>query len=229
MRFSDVKGMKLMMQKKICNNIINEKNNRGSTLVEMVVCFALLGIFMACAAALISSITSIHYSIKGEMISREVSDILMNKIVSEIDGAKYYGEETEAAKYKNPQIDGNTSITMYDKTDTLVTLKRDADKGLVVHYAEILVDGMKANPDSREPMDWYFDDAVYKGFQLTGLSFYRGGSGTVSNAEEYGISDVNLSDYPPNVVLVLMKLKYDNEEDEYHYYRFVRMFNIPEA
>ena len=107
------------MKKKFLNDrkIHCKKDNQGSTLVEMIVCFALLGIFMACAAALITSITSIYYTIKGEIYSREVSDIVMTKIVSEIDGAMYF----EKLPTANPTIsEDHKSIAFSDKTDTRV-------------------------------------------------------------------------------------------------------------
>ena len=37
----------------------------GFTLVELIVCFALLGIFMVCAMLIISSVMGIYYHAKG--------------------------------------------------------------------------------------------------------------------------------------------------------------------
>ena len=211
----------------LMNNQIRKRkdNNHGTTLIEMVVCFALLGIFMACAAALISSITQIYYSIKGEMGSREVSDIVMDRIVSEIDGAKYFGS-SEAHADDNPTISAD-EITLCDKTDTRVSLSMDDGK-LIVHYFEKVVDGSIGSPNSRYATDWSFDDSFYKGFYLTNLSFYRGGGTTPSNLNEYGLADVNLSQYPTNVVLVLMEMKNDRYSGVYRYYRFITMYNVPD-
>ncbi|MBR6173287.1 MAG: prepilin-type N-terminal cleavage/methylation domain-containing protein [Eubacterium sp.] len=206
-------------------NLYRKKNDRGSTMIEMVVCFALLGIFMASAAVMISNVTSIHYEIKGELLSREVSDILMEKMVSEIDGAAYYGIGNDG----NPKIlNGNSEIELTDKTDTHVTLKM-SESQLMVHYHEILIDGSDKDPKSRNASDWKFDKNLYKGFYLTGLSFYMGGGKNPSDPDKYGLSSISMSDYPSNVVLILMKLKRQGNNEEYHYYRFVKMYNVPET
>lgn len=194
-------------------------------MIEMVVCFALLGIFMAAAAVMISNVTSIHYEIKGELLSREVSDILMEKMVSEIDGATYYGIGNDG----NPKIlNSNSEIELTDKTGTRVTLKM-SDSQLVVHYHEIEIDGSADDPKSRKASDWKFDKNLYKGFYLTGLSFYVGGGPDPSDLNKYGLSSVSMSNYPSNVVLILMKMKRQGSDEEYHYYRFVKMYNIPET
>ena len=200
------------------------KRDRGSTMIEMVVCFALLGIFMACAAGMISTVTSIHYEIKGELLSREVSDIVMEKLVSEIDGAKYYDSGSD----DNPTIkNDNSEMELTDKTDTRVILKESGGQ-LVVHYPAIEIDGSTDNPGGRKATDWKFDSNMYKGFQLTSLSFYKGGEDDPDDLADYGLSSISLKEYPPNVVLILMKMQYEDNREEYCYYRFVKMYNIPD-
>ena len=216
------KTMRIMSRRK---RSYRRKKDHGSTMIEMVVCFALLGIFMAAAAVMISNVTSIHYEIKGELLSREVSDILMEKMVSEIDGATYYGIGNDG----NPKIlNSNSEIELTDKTGTRVTLKM-SDSQLVVHYHEIEIDGSADDPKSRKASDWKFDKNLYKGFYLTGLSFYVGGGPDPSDLNKYGLSSVSMSNYPSNVVLILMKMKRQGNDEEYHYYRFVKMYNIPET
>ena len=227
-------------------NRIREKlsNNRGTTLVEMIVSFALLAIFLLSASMMITSISTMYYNIKGEIYSRQVSDIVMEKIASEIDGAKYFepvspgeGEdEEEEAESPNPTVsDDNKSIKLYDKTNTKVSLYRDesaADKGLVVHYDTILYmeSGFKNTHKSKEATDWYFDEKMYNGFKIKELKFYNCGEGatlSTGDANAYGLSGVDLSAYGKNVILVLLKTE-SERYGEYKYFRFVKMYNVPE-
>ena len=57
--------------------------NAGTTLIEMIVCFALLAIFVTAAASIIASTTNLYYQVKGETYSGQVSDILLEKILEE--------------------------------------------------------------------------------------------------------------------------------------------------
>ena len=206
------------------------KNNRGSTLVEMIVCFALLSIFLACAATMISNVTMIYYSVKGEIYAREVSDIVLGKIESEIDGALFfkpeeYGEDPSVAA-------DNKSILLYDKTYTQVKMFKDGNKGLNVQYQgfEHSINGTPIDDESREKTDWYFDKAMYNGYRIVDLSFYRGGTTITSlsadDKKNYGITDIDMKDYGSDIILVLMEMNSDRY-GEYYFYRFVKMYNMP--
>ena len=209
------------------------KDNHGTTLVEVIVTFALLAIFMVCSAMIISTITNMYYNIKGEIYSKEVSDILMEKIASELDGAQYFDD---ASKFSdNPKIlSGNDSIELYDKTGTHVTVLNDSSKGLVIHYHgfEYYDDLNLIQAKSREDTDWFFNESIYNGFKLQDIRFYRGKQSiqfnSFSDKEEHGLSGLNLDDYDENVVLVLIKLR-SEKYGTYYYHEFVKMFNVPET
>ena len=68
---------------------VHKKNNSGTTLVEIIVSFALMGIFMAAAATIIGMITSLFWDVKGETYARQVGDIVAEKIASEICGSEF--------------------------------------------------------------------------------------------------------------------------------------------
>ena len=202
------------------------RNNAGSTLVEMVVCFALLGIFMACASTLIAGIANIYYDVQGETFERQVADIVMGKIESEIDGALFFEENS-----KNPSISNNNSISLYDKTYTYVTLCRSDDKKLQVKYSAIVYEneGVLDTTKSLNATTWQFDDSVYKGFMIEELYFYKKGDTIDSTVKtNFGLSDNNLDAYGDDVVLVLLHLKSDRYGDYYNK-RYVKMYNVPET
>ena len=216
-------------KKKLNREVVFFKNNHGSTLIEMIVCFALLAIFMVCASMIISTITAMYYEIKGEIYSREVSDIVMEKIASEIDGAEYH--EGLGAASNNATISGdNKTITLYDKTGTKVSLTSSEDKGIIIKYHAYTyrMNGNKVEDKSRDETDWYFDKAMYNGFIVKDIQFYKGGASSTIDpdiADDYNISS-DLSSYGEEIILVLLKMESDRY-GTYYYHRFIRMYNAP--
>ena len=223
------------------HNALN--NSRGMTLVEMIVCFALLGIFLIAACAFISTITNIFYQVKGETYSRQVSDIILGKIESELDGAEYdagvanpkFGTEEVTVGAGTVNVD---YIELFDKTDTHVAISHDPKKkALKIHYYPIeYVDPAKASLN-RVETDWYFDESVYNGFKIEDMKMIRGdqlytllaeGDSSPYQLSKYGIDNVSAGEYPENVVVVLLHLNHYTYGD-YYTYRFVRMHNLPET
>ena len=200
-------------------------DNKGMTLIEMIVSFALLAIFLASAAAIIGTVTSMYFEIKSENYSRQVTDIVMEKIESEIDGSKY-----KAGKPKdNLRIDNSTStdtgvtptfgdsIILTDKTNTKVKIYAE-DGELVVHYYKI--------GDEYEAVDWKFDKNVYKYFRVEDLIFVKGDSiNTFSRNAEFGLT--NPGTYGNDIVGVYLKLHHPQYGD-YYSYRLVKMYNYSE-
>ncbi|SEQ11493.1 hypothetical protein SAMN02910369_01234 [Lachnospiraceae bacterium NE2001] len=214
------------MKKKIRNTLLLLNNNSGTTLIEMLVCFILLAIFLVCASSLISSISMLYYSIKGEIYAREVSDIILEKVVSEVDGAIYF-KTGDTSGGTNPVISSdNVSIDLYDKTNTHVVLEKKNNK-LNVHYPAISNIGGEGAVKSREASDWGFSNNMYNGFELTDIHFYRGGITTeINQASKYGLDGLDLKNYDNNVVLVTIQMHSDRYQD-YYYYRFIRLHNVP--
>lgn len=211
-----------------------KRNNVGSTLVEMIVCFALLAIFISSAAMIIASVTNLYYQVKGETYARQVADILMEKIAAEIEGAKYnkevpFGESgNPVVKYElNPQISQTekiSSVSLYDRTDTMVTIF--GSKGeLLIDYAPI----SRADYE-REGTVWRFDEGVYNQYKITDLKFVPGDKMNQASSRygvdlvAYGIS--SSTTYDRNIVIVFLTI----ESPKYGTYRTVRpvkMFYVP--
>ena len=209
----------------------NRRGNAGSTLVEMIVCFALLSIFISSAAMIIASVTNLYYQVKGETYSRQVADILIEKLASEIEGAKY-NEEMGFGDNGNPVIKYDyttasptekvSTITLYDRTDTLVTLYED-DGEVLIEYAPI-----NRKDYEREGTIWHFDSGVYNQYRVKDLKFVPGdktpsvyGVDTVS----YGVGNTAL--YKRNVVVVFLTIE-SPKYGEYKTVRPVKMFYVPE-
>ncbi len=201
-------------------------DNTGTTMVELIVTFALLAIFMAAAATFIGAEASLYYYVKGETYSNQVSDIILQKVESELDGAKYY--PTTGYDSPNPVVTSDYSlISLYDKTDTAVTVSANETNGLVVHYPSISIEDPTTHVfNSLSETDWKFDEAVYYGFKVKSLKIVPVKQATAAITSPYGVT-VNPDDYPANIVLVLLAIEKDGYNTFYSY-RFVKMYNLPD-
>ncbi len=204
--------------------------NAGTTLVEIIVSFALLAIFLTAAATIISTITNNYYRTKGETYAKQVSDIILEKVVSEIEGAKYEPVAEDETSTVNPLISNkhsSSTITLYDRTDTKVDIYADTgDKELKIYYYPIenKVDSSK----SRSATTWKFDKGVYNGYSIESLTFVYGNElSSFSGASDYGFDTSNVT-YGNNVIVVFLKMD-SPKYDEYYTYRVVKMYNIPDT
>ncbi len=211
---------------------------KGSTLIEMVVSFTLLAIFVSTAALIISNVTTLYYHVRGESYARQVGDIVTQKISSQIEGSKYSEinadlnccifkeSELSAQDSKHEKISGN-SIAFYDRTDTRIRIFADEDEGIVkIYYYPIVDETNSAN--NRKGTYWTFDKKVYNGYKITRLDFAAANS-TLNEtlASQYKISDVDKNQYPSNIMVVYMTLK-SEKYGEYNICRFIELYNYPE-
>lgn len=207
------------------------QGNKGTTLVEMLVCFALLAIFLVSATMFISNITELYYRMKGETYSRQVSDIILEKISSEIDGAEY-GD----SGISNPRYASDYSyMDLYDKTDTHVKVMFDSSEKIVkIYYYPIT--GEVPSKDRAETT-WTFDESVYYGFTVEDMRIVSANSLAAADLNtdvdidisDYGLTAVSggTPAYPNNVAVVLLHINHPQYGESYTY-RFVRMHNVPE-
>ncbi|MCR4609753.1 MAG: prepilin-type N-terminal cleavage/methylation domain-containing protein [Eubacterium sp.] len=205
-------------------------DNRGMTLVEMIVSFALLSIFVVASTIIISSVISLYYRVRGESYSRQVGDIVTNKISSEISGALYSSENDDANirlctvdDQGNP-VSGN-AVDLYDRTDTHIRMF--AQDGILKIYYYSIDDQMQPE-NNRTSVYWTFDKKVYNGFEIEKLDFAQANTQkNVDLAEEYGVSGVSKDDYPSNIIAVYMKLK-SGKYGSFTIYRYIRVYEAPE-
>ncbi len=202
-----------------------KKSNKGTTLVEMIVSFALLAIFLVCAGTIISLITGMYYHIKGETYAKQVSDIVLEKVASEVEGAKYEEPVTEGEESAiNPVIAPDfSSMTLYDRTFTKVTMVK-TDGLLEVRYSKFEND--ETPEASRNGTIWRFDKNVYNGYSIDSLKFVSGSKiSSFDDAADYGFKETDLK-YNDNIVVVFLKLTNPKYYD-YYSYRVIKMHNVP--
>lgn len=199
------------------------KQNKGMTLIEMIVTFALLAIFLVSAATIIGTVSVMYYDIKAENYSKQVTDIVLDKIESEVDGARYNSEtvtenlriEAAGSEETNENLDHGPAVVLYDKSNTKVKIYKDDNKELVIHYYPIGVNYGET--------DWKFDKSVYNYYKITNLEFVRGDKlSEYGKAADYGLNSYGT--YGEDVIVVFITLHHP-EYGDYNSYRFIRMYN----
>ena len=202
----------------------NKLNNKGTTLIEMVVCFALMAIFLVSATSVITLISKMYYEVKGETYARQVSDIVMERISAELEGAKYEKDSSD-----NPVISSdNSSIDLYNRTDTHIKLY-ESDGLLELYYYDI-VNSLESDK-SRKATVWRFDENVYNGYTISELRFISGSD--IADAGDLSLYGLTAQDtagmkYGDDIVVVLLKLNSPRYGD-YYSYRVVRMYNASDT
>lgn len=172
--------------------------NQGLTLVEMIVTFMLIGLFMIAASKVIANTVSVYYEAKGTANGMQVSAIIASKIRGEIEGAR---NETITTEVKNE--DGTTSevtqpYVMRLSTDTTLGGQNETsgynkieftdaqgshvyigvnENGyLVVHYYPVVVASGEV-----KSTDWVFDQKAYMGYSIKELKFTQPGGNYADN------------------------------------------------
>lgn len=172
--------------------------NQGLTLVEMIVTFMLIGLFMIAASKVIANTVSVYYEAKGTANGMQVSAIIASKIRGEIEGAR---NETITTEVKNE--DGTTSevtqpYVMRLSTDTTLGGQNETsgynkieftdaqgshvyigvnENGyLVMHYYPVVVASGEV-----KSTNWVFDQKAYMGYSIKELKFTQPGENYADN------------------------------------------------
>ncbi len=198
------------------------REQRGTTLVELIVTFALIGLFMAAASVMMT--TSLRLFTRMQATSRAVtvSDMILDKVAGEISAAVLPVGSPGADDYYfwlESSENGNW-VAFKNRLGSPVAIfaaPRDgaagnADAGslgsgeLFVRYYE-LVNGehvLRKQPE----VDWRYDDQVYMGYRITKLSFSQADRGE-----------------KPGVIKIDLTLKHEATGFEYSAHRFARVYN----
>lgn len=214
---------------------IRKLNNAGMTLVEMLVTFILLGIFMVAATRVISYTIGIYYTARGTSYGYEVSNMLTNKIVGQLENASTgnsfiiknaAGEDEPNSlpiiKQGTADENGNRldQLKFVDGTGSVVTISTNSVPGmdgatnhyLVIHYDETASHKEQNRPEGSDPgyaaVDWMFDTNAYMGYSVKNLAFTPAGS-----------------DYSDNVVRMDLTLHSPKYGDFTSYY-YIKCFNV---
>ena len=169
----------------------NKLNNKGFTLVEMVVSFALLGIFMVAATKVIYNTTEVYYQAKGIQTAIQVSDIISSKITEELEGALVEGFFMGDRNSIWISDNGN-EIRLINSSGERIIIRNywlHDNKGyMCIFHAPLEYKG--ENNNNLEYSEWSFDDKVYMGYKIKNLTFTK--IADMPEDSDYGKFDGNI-------------------------------------
>ena len=131
-----------------------KQDNKGMTLAELIITFALVGIFLTAVVGVISSSMIVHSELTGAMYAQSVGEILLDKVTGELAMAKPVGDEAvvTGVVLKDGETMGN-GVAFVDK-DKKESCFYVADGILVLHGED----------------EWRMDENAYMGYRIT--AFY---------------------------------------------------------
>lgn len=212
------------------------KNRRGITLVELVVTFALLGLFATSTCLMLSSAIKVYHQIRGLNNAIQVSDTLLDKITGVFEGAQVgsaKGNIIKDTRTLKIAADG-TYVDLYDRTGSHIVITTTDHGGviperpaladtlknqLLIYYYPVKtskadLSGNEINDTFYEGVDWRYDTSAYMGFSVKSLTFtWVGQDG---------------GEYPKNVFKVDLTLVSDRD-GEFESTRYVECYNFSSA
>lgn len=162
------------------HNRDRKKKNRGFTLIEVIVCFALIGIFMSAVGVVLAMFMEVsmkNTSIsQAEILAGNIVETISSELTSAADDSRWHDEANTKIKealagdtyskcsvlITDDDAYGNNSIYFANKINTLVKIKKDAEDTLSVLYG---------NQQEGNTVDWDFGSGVYMGNLIKKLHF----------------------------------------------------------
>jgi hypothetical protein len=155
-------------------------NNDGLTLVELIITFMLLGVFMVVATMMISATMDVYYQARGVSYGLQVSNIINNKIAGELETA-VNGDiisddftDSMGMPVNGAMLIGSSKIEFTNASGSHVNLglyEKEGKQYLAEHYYE--VPSADGGGNLFDAVDWTFDQDVYMGYSIQELKFSR--------------------------------------------------------
>lgn len=201
---------------------------RGTTLVELIVTFALIGMFMASATVMLSSTLRMFARMQATSKAITVSDTLLDKIVGEITAADLPSANNTDGYYfwLEPQTEANDGKSRWvvfrnrSKSPIAIFAAQASPEDTAAGKANTAIMGtgelflryyaMSSKTDQRnvQEIDWHYDERVYMGYTIKDMWFSR------ENADEH-----------PNVIRVDLILQNPRTGFEYAAFRYAENYN----
>lgn len=141
------------------------KNKKGYTLIELIVTFGLIAIFLTTATMTVSTCMRIFYRIKNMSQAQIVADTLLETISSQLAFAALANFEGSDGTSNAMEISAdNGSIAYVDKTHTPVIMTRDDDHKL--HLSD-----QEQKESGNGSAEWYYGKGMYVGMEIEELNF----------------------------------------------------------
>lgn len=180
---------------------LNKEKNKGTTIVELVVTFALLGIFMVAAMRVIFSTMDTYYQVRSESYGIQISSMLADKIRGELENALVTVQKSDflqGADGKNlsggvmlakdgsfiefTNTNGSHVVLKLDKLKSRVgedgtIMEAETDELYLTEYF-YAVNSIDTDDDGNDiiieeykAVDWQFALDMYMGYSVQSLNF----------------------------------------------------------
>lgn len=176
------------------------KNNKGMTLVELIVGFALTGIFMAAAVIVLSSSMRVFVRANNVAHAQTVTDMLFETMTSELSAAADAGFKDTL----KPMIVNGDSISFVDKNAYPVIMSKDEDGHLYLEYQEV----KDAVGDVEKMVRWQYQADTYLSTKISELNFEHIGG---------------------NLIKISMTLASEKSDYTYEAQRIIECYNLDEG
>lgn len=207
------------MEKFFCKHRMQKLNNMGTTLIELLTTFALLGMFMVQASLVISSITSAYYHIKGTDMGMQVADILLDKIAAQLENAQNVSVQSEDyMDASNMPLTGSMiiaedAVEFRNGSGSHVKIYVDGEgnqRYLALHYYAVSAVNEETGESEEiyKPVDWKYDSAMYMGYYISDIRFSQAGE-----------------EYDPNIIRVELELE-SSMYGGYKTQQLIRCYNL---
>ncbi len=154
-------------------SITLRRNNKGITLAEMIVTFALIGIFMASAAAVISSAILMHSEITGVMYAQSVGEMILDKVAGELAAAKNPGSGSIVIREGKALESAAVDQVFYQDRDGRTAQIGVEDGLLYIHYQQRVAIQDDGEVVTQPEQDFRMDEKAYMGYRITDFQVER--------------------------------------------------------
>lgn len=152
-------------------------NKKGYTLIEIIVTFMLISIFLLAATVVTTSCMKVYIKVKSISTGQTAADSIAEKINGELSAAQKSATSQEPESYCvtiDPVYEsGSNSVTFVNDKGIKVTagLLKDVagDSTIATERGELLA----LHYYDKKGTDWYYGESTYHGFELTSLLFSR--------------------------------------------------------
>lgn len=190
-------------------------NNKGMTLIELIVTFALLGLFMVAAGKVIANTVSIYYQAKSIQTGMQVSTIINSKIAGEIESALTDGMIVISEDGGKIDLVDNAGSHIYITNNKAP----ESENGyMLIYYYPIVEEG--ENPAEAVGSNWTFDKKAYMGYMIKELKFTK-------LADITDTSDKDYDKYPGNIIRMTLTITSEKYGD-YTTTTYIECYNFNE-
>lgn len=175
------------------------KNKKGMTLVELIVGFALAGMFMASAVIVLSSSMRVFVRANNMAHAQTVADMLLETITSELSSA---ADASFQGTGNTMIIEGNT-ISYVDKNAYPVVMSVEGGR-LYLAYQQVET----ATGEMQAPVKWQYEEGTYLNTKISELQFEH-----IDNS---------------NLIEVTLTLTAGKSDQDYKFSRIIQCYNLDE-